>query len=64
MVAVLVDCARLAVYGVTGAAWEMAQPGLVLAAVLAAFLGAFLGARLLQKVTLKDRKTNCFFISS
>jgi uncharacterized membrane protein YfcA len=59
-----VDCARLAVYGVTGAAWEMAQPGLVLAAVLAAFLGAFLGARLLQKVTLKDRKTNCFFISS
>jgi uncharacterized membrane protein YfcA len=54
--AVVVDCARLLVYGqgfyaktFTGAA---AIGPLVAAATLAAFLGAFLGKRLLKKMTL------------
>ncbi|MCL5997108.1 MAG: sulfite exporter TauE/SafE family protein [Chloroflexi bacterium] len=55
--AVIVDLARLLVYGFTfytapfaviGEVW-----GLVLAATLAAFLGAFIGTRLVKKVTLR-----------
>jgi hypothetical protein len=51
--AVIVDLARLTVYGVQ---WRAAVPGqvapLVLAAMGAAFVGSFLGTRLLHKVTL------------
>lgn len=56
--AVIVDTARLGVYGVSyfSASFE-ALPreiaGLVISASLAAFIGAFLGARLLKKVTLR-----------
>ncbi len=56
--AVMVDTARLTVYGVSyfRASFE-ALPreivGLVISASLAAFIGAFLGARLLKKVTLR-----------
>ena len=56
--AVLVDLARLGVYGVT--AWqdqfarlgEAGGRGLVAAGVLGAFIGSYLGARLLTKTTL------------
>jgi uncharacterized membrane protein YfcA len=56
--AVIVDCVRLTVYGlsfVTTRLEAIPDPvtGLVIAASLAAFLGAFIGARLLQKVTLR-----------
>jgi uncharacterized membrane protein YfcA len=56
--AVIVDCARLMVYGVSYFSTRFeALPndivGLVIAATLAAFLGAFLGTRLLEKVTLR-----------
>lgn len=56
--AVMVDTARLSVYGVSHfrASFE-ALPreivGLVITATLAAFIGAFVGARLLKKVTLR-----------
>jgi uncharacterized protein len=55
--AVIVDVARLLVYGIgfysihfdgVGEIW-----GLVLAATLAAFLGAFIGARLIKKITFR-----------
>lgn len=55
--AVIVDAARLVVYGLgfytasfagIGEVW-----GLVLAATTAAFIGAFMGARLIKKVTLR-----------
>jgi uncharacterized membrane protein YfcA len=56
--AVLVDAARLLVYGVAFytaqfAGFDPGAGGLVLAATLAAFAGSFLGARLLKKVTLR-----------
>jgi uncharacterized membrane protein YfcA len=56
--AVLVDVARLLVYGAAFYAAQFADlaPGvgpLVLAATLAAFAGSFLGTRLLKKVTLQ-----------
>lgn len=57
--AVLVDLARLAVYGaeflrdpLRGAGWEGHGWGLVLAATAAAFAGAFLGVRLMGRITL------------
>lgn len=55
--AVIVDVARLGVYGVSQftSSFEALPPeivGLVASASLAAFLGAFVGARLLKKVTL------------
>ena len=59
VVAVMVDFARLAVYGVHfalgGVGLESDQPrlaGLVAAATIAAFVGSFVGARLLTKVTI------------
>ncbi len=54
MVAVLVDVARLVVYG-NGliAAQQMIDWHAVFAASLAAFVGAYLGKRLLQKITIK-----------
>jgi hypothetical protein len=55
--AVIVDVARLLVYGLGFYSVRVMQVagigGLVLAATLAAFLGAFIGARLIQKVTLR-----------
>ena len=57
--AVIVDCARLLVYGVTfyrGHLEAIAAGdgrGLVVAATLAAFLGSYFGARLARKVTLR-----------
>ena len=56
--AVIVDCVRLSVYGLSYFAVRFeALPreivGLVLIASLAAFTGAFVGARLLEKVTLR-----------
>ena len=61
VVAVLVDLARLAVYGASfygrhmgtlGASEADAVPALVATATLAAFTGSFAGARLLPKVTI------------
>lgn len=55
--AVLVDLARLAVYGRSfllsnlAASWDSGVGGLVLAATGSAFAGAFLGVRLIGKVT-------------
>ncbi|MCH2169957.1 TSUP family transporter [Myxococcota bacterium] len=56
--AVIVDCVRLTVYGVSyfTTNFRAVPPdlaGLVLAATLAAFIGAFFGRRLLRKVTLR-----------
>lgn len=55
--AVMVDVARLLVYGLSFFVLSFSAveniAGLVLAATLAAFLGAFLGARMLKKVTLR-----------
>ncbi len=56
--AVIVDVARLLVYGLSFYAAQFAGlrsdlSGLVLAATQAAFLGAYLGARLIKKVTLR-----------
>ncbi len=56
--AVIVDVARLLVYGLTfyAARFELIESnivGLVIAATLAAFLGAFIGARMIPKVTLR-----------
>ncbi len=54
---VMVDVARLLVYGVGFYAVRFREvegiAGPVLAATLAAFVGAFVGARLIQKVTLR-----------
>lgn len=54
--AVIVDAARLLVYGVTFHTSIMSEVGdiwgLVAAATLAAFLGSFIGARLIKKITL------------
>lgn len=56
--AVIVDVARLIVYGLSfyGSQFRLIGPdaaGLVFAATLAAFAGAFWGARLIKKVTLR-----------
>lgn len=56
--AVVVDVARLLVYGLSFYATKFASVvpgmgGLILAAVLAAFVGSFIGARLMKKVTLR-----------
>jgi len=56
--AVVVDVARLLVYGASFYAAQFAKldssiAGLVLAATLAAFVGSYLGARLVKKVTLR-----------
>lgn len=54
---VVVDAARLVVYGLSFYAVQFSGVGdiggLVLAATLAAFLGAFIGARLVKKITLR-----------
>ena len=69
--AVLVDVARLAVYGVT--AWrdhfarlgEAGGRGLVAAGVAGAFIGSYLGARLLTKTTLPavQRLVACMLVA-
>ncbi|MBI3957836.1 MAG: sulfite exporter TauE/SafE family protein [Chloroflexi bacterium] len=56
--AVIVDVARLLVYGLAFYGVRFAQAsgemaGLVIAATVAAFIGSFIGARLLKKVTLR-----------
>ncbi|MBI3167518.1 MAG: sulfite exporter TauE/SafE family protein [Chloroflexi bacterium] len=55
--AVIVDAARLLVYGLSFYAVSFMGVkeiwGLVLAATLAAFLGAFIGSRLIKKITLR-----------
>lgn len=56
--AVIVDAARLLVYGLGfyTRSLEKIDPdltGLILAATLAAFLGSFVGSRLIQKITLR-----------
>jgi uncharacterized membrane protein YfcA len=56
--AVIVDLARLMVYGLGFYTARFAKiapgmGGLILAATLAAFLGSFIGARLMKKVTLR-----------
>ena len=56
--AVIVDVARLLVYGVSFYTAKFAgvasgMVGLILAATLAAFVGSFIGTRLLKKVTLR-----------
>jgi hypothetical protein len=56
--AVIVDIARLLVYGISFYSVRFAMVssniwGLVLAATLAAFIGAFVGKKLLHKVTLR-----------
>ncbi|MHC4968386.1 MAG: TSUP family transporter [Planctomycetota bacterium] len=58
-VAVMVDVARLVVYGAGYATWGLASeagdprlPGLVAAATVSAFAGSFIAARLLHKVTI------------
>ena len=56
--AVIVDLARLLVYGLSFYATTFAKiapgmGGLILAATLAAFIGSFIGARLMKKVTLR-----------
>lgn len=59
LAAVIVDVARLAVYGLAFVTSPMAvlegpAAGVVIAAMLSAFLGAWLGARLMTKVTLRS----------
>lgn len=56
--AVIVDVARLLVYGLAFYSLRFAQAsgeiaGLVVAATVAAFVGSFIGSRLLKKVTLR-----------
>jgi len=55
--AVIVDAARLIVYGIGFYSLHFSGvreiQGLVLAATAAAFLGAFIGARLMKKITLR-----------
>jgi uncharacterized membrane protein YfcA len=62
--AVMVDVARLGVYGaryatggLAGAADDPRLPGLVAAATIAAFAGSFIAARLLHKVTIHALQT-------
>lgn len=56
--AVVVDLARLLVYGLSFYTSQLRQldpgiSGLIMAAILAAFLGSFVGTRLVKKVTLR-----------
>ncbi len=57
--AVIVDCARMAVYGLTFFRQDLEQlqgqglGGLIVAGCLAAFAGSFIGARLVRKVTMR-----------
>ncbi len=54
--AVIVDVARLLVYGLSATRLDVLAPdlqGLVSAAIVAAFLGSYLGVRLVGKVTLR-----------
>ncbi len=57
--AVVVDVARLLVYGLTyfgksfSALEAQGQTGLVVAATIAAFVGSFLGSRLVEKITME-----------
>jgi uncharacterized membrane protein YfcA len=53
VIAALVDCARLFVYGWTSGLAGFSEPYLVAVACLSAFVGAFVGARLIHKVTLR-----------
>jgi len=62
MCAVIIDVARLFVYGIGFYASQFSGifkevSGLVLAATLAAFAGSFFGARLIKKVTLRAIQT-------
>jgi uncharacterized membrane protein YfcA len=52
--AVLVDIARLLVYGWTSGLAGLSEPRLVALACGSAFAGAFLGAKLVHKVTLRS----------
>lgn len=54
IIAVLVDIARLLVYGWTSGLSGFSKPYLVAVASVSAFVGAFLGAKLLHKVTLRS----------
>ena len=54
VIAVLVDLARLFVYGWTSGLQGLSQSHLVILASISAFVGAFVGARLIQKVTLRS----------
>ena len=54
VVAVLVDVARLLVYGWTSGLSGLAEPSLVAMACMSAFLGAFVGSKLIHKVTLRS----------
>jgi uncharacterized protein len=60
MSAIMVDIARLAVYGVTFYAAktdlfaEEKTAGILITATLAAFLGSFIGARLVKKITMRQ----------
>jgi len=56
--AVIVDVARLFIYGLSFYSTKFAKVapgmgGLILAAILAAFMGSFIGTRLMKKVTLR-----------
>lgn len=54
VLAVMVDVARMLVYGAGSSAYDQnVQWGLVGAACLSAFLGAYLGAKVLKKVTIR-----------
>jgi uncharacterized membrane protein YfcA len=54
IIAVLVDVARLLVYGWTSGLSGLAEPYLVAMACMSAFLGAFVGSKLIHKVTLRS----------
>lgn len=56
--AVIVDVARLVIYGLSFYSTKFARvppgmSGLILSAILAAFVGSFMGTRLMKKVTLR-----------
>jgi hypothetical protein len=57
MAAVIVDAARLLVYGLSFYTMEFQQleamSGIIIAAVIAAFIGSFIGARLIKKITMQ-----------
>jgi uncharacterized membrane protein YfcA len=54
IIAVLVDLARLLVYGWTSGLSGLAEPYLVSVACMSAFVGAFVGSKLIHKVTLRS----------
>lgn len=53
LIAVLVDIARLSVYGWTTTLTGISEPVLVGVACVSAFVGSFFGSRLIQKVTYR-----------